>query len=90
MVRSDHTGRPPRWNVWIQLLHYQFIDLYLKHNDTIIKVPGFKVYTNQTKLFDDFGQLWPVLLSFAIGAIIMLIFIKYEKVKNNGVESQPV
>jgi len=69
---------------------YQFIDLYTKSNNDILMVPGFKVYTNKVQLFDTFGQLWPVLLSFALGSIIMLIFIKYEKEKGTTQKREPV
>ena len=62
---------------------YQFIDLYVKTNNDIIMAPNFKIYSNKLKLFNSIEQLWPVILSFTIGAIIMLIFIQYDK-KNNG------
>lgn len=63
---------------------YQFIDLYVKNNTAISIMPRFKVYTNQLKLYEDFSQLWPVLLSFSLGSVIMLIFIQYEKRHKNG------
>ncbi|MBW1812327.1 MAG: DUF368 domain-containing protein [Deltaproteobacteria bacterium] len=62
---------------------YHFIDLYIKSNNDILMVPGFKIYTNQLRLFDTIGQLWPVALSFTIGSIIMLLFIRYEKKQDN-------
>lgn len=62
---------------------FQFVDLYLKINKVIIKMPDYKVYSNQLRLFENFHQLWPVLLSFMAGAVIMLCFIRYES-KNNA------
>lgn len=61
---------------------FQFIDLYMKRNEVIVMVPQMKIYTNQLKLYFNFEQLWPVLLSFAAGSIIMIFFIRYERKKN--------
>ena len=62
---------------------FQFVDLYLKINKVILKMPDYKVYSNQLRLFENFNQLWPVLLSFLAGAAIMLFFIRYES-RNNA------
>jgi putative membrane protein len=57
---------------------YQLVDLYMKIDSVISKVPDYKVYSNKLCLFENVQQLWPVLISFAAGAAIMLFFIRYE------------
>jgi len=65
---------------------YQFVDLYIKINKVIFKVPNYKIYSNNLKLYDNFQQLWPVLSSFAAGALIMLFFTWYESTKNARIQ----
>lgn len=70
---------------------FQLVDLYMKVNQAITAVPGYKLYGNRLRMFDSFGELWPVLLSFAAGGAIMMIFARFEngEQKNDAGHCQP-
>lgn len=57
---------------------YQLVDLYMKVNQAITPVPGYKLYSNRLRMVDGFGELWPVLICFLAGGAIMMFFVGYE------------
>jgi len=68
--------------------NYRHVDLFMKVNGDVVKVPDYKVYSNELTLWADFQHLWPVLASFAVGAVIMFFFILYER-KGKKQEQNP-
>jgi putative membrane protein len=60
---------------------YRLVDLYVKANDGISLMTGYRLYSNRLAWWQDFGELVPVFGAFVVGAIVMLIFNRYEKGK---------
>ena len=58
---------------------YQLVDLYTKSNSSIVLISGYKLYGNSLIWWNGLGELVPVLLTFALGCIVMLIFNRYDK-----------
>jgi putative membrane protein len=60
---------------------YRLVDLYVKANDGIALVAGYRLYSNRLAWWEGFGELAPVVGAFVVGGIVMLIFNRYEKGK---------
>jgi putative membrane protein len=63
---------------------YQLVDLYVKTNDGISLITGYRLYSNRLALWEGIGDLVPVLVAFVLGGIVMLFFNRYEKKKEIG------
>lgn len=63
---------------------YRLEDLYMKGNDGISLISGYRLYSNRLALWEGFADLAPVLGTFVIGGIVMLFFNRYEKKKENS------
>jgi putative membrane protein len=61
---------------------YQMVDLYVKENDGIALLTGYRLYSNRLALWEGAHDLFPVLGMFVLGGIVMLFFNRYEKKKN--------
>jgi putative membrane protein len=60
---------------------YRQVDLYVKANDGIGLIEGYRLYSNRLALWEGPGDFFPVLAAFVVGGIVMLFFSRYEKKK---------
>lgn len=60
---------------------YRLVDLYMKANDGISLITGYKLYSNRLAWWEGIGDLAPVLAAAVFGGIVMLFFDRYEKRK---------
>lgn len=58
---------------------FQLVDLYMKVNGGIVSMPQYKVYGNSLRLWQGMAELIPTFVCFSIGALLMIIFSRYEK-----------
>jgi len=58
---------------------YQLVDLYVKANDGISLLTGYRLYSNRLAWWEGVGDLAAVFGAFVVGGIVMLFFNRYEK-----------
>jgi len=60
---------------------YRTVDLYMKANDGISLITGYRLYSNLPAWWQGFGELAPVFGAFVVGGVVMLVFNRYDKGK---------
>jgi len=58
---------------------FQITDIYIKINDGIALVHGYKAYGNTVRLWDGIQELVPVVSTFLLGAALMFFFSRRDK-----------
>ncbi len=58
---------------------YRLVDLYTKVNGGITHISGYKLYSNHLTWWHGLGDLIPVLVTFAVGGAVMMVFSRFEK-----------